>query len=170
MLDGLESVERDLASKAIGFRLLDGDPASEVGRFAGSLAAGAVVCDFDPLRLKRRWKAALSRNLDTALYEVDAHNIVPARVASNKREYAAFTFRPRINGALPEYLRPLRPVAKRGANGYAGIAWSIGGVHDRAWRERAVLGKIRYMSLEGCRRKFDVDAYIRHANGQSAAC
>ncbi|MCQ1534289.1 deoxyribodipyrimidine photo-lyase [Methanosarcina sp. KYL-1] len=48
----------------------------------------------------------------------------------------------------------------RDPNGYAGIAWSIGGVHDRAWRERAVIGKLRYMSYEGCRRKFDVDAYI----------
>jgi len=45
-------------------------------------------------------------------------------------------------------------------NGYAGIAWSIGGVHDRAWFERDIFGKIRYMSYNGCRRKFDVDGYI----------
>jgi deoxyribodipyrimidine photo-lyase len=48
----------------------------------------------------------------------------------------------------------------RDPNGYTGIAWAIGGVHDRAWRERPVFGKIRYMNLAGCRRKFDVDAYI----------
>jgi len=52
----------------------------------------------------------------------------------------------------------------RDPNGYAGIAWSIGGVHDRvhdrAWTERPVYGKIRYMNENGCRRKFDVDAYI----------
>jgi deoxyribodipyrimidine photo-lyase len=48
----------------------------------------------------------------------------------------------------------------RDPNGYAGIAWSIGGVHDRAWREREILGKIRYMSYEGCKRKFDVNLYI----------
>jgi len=48
----------------------------------------------------------------------------------------------------------------RDPNGYAGIAWSIGGVHDRAWREREVIGKIRYMSYEGCKRKFDVKSYI----------
>ncbi len=46
------------------------------------------------------------------------------------------------------------------SNGYAGCAWSIGGVHDRAWSERDVFGKIRYMNDRGCRRKFDVDAYI----------
>ena len=44
-------------------------------------------------------------------------------------------------------------------NGYAGIAWSIGGVHDRAWKERPVFGKIRYMNEAGCRRKFDTAAY-----------
>lgn len=49
----------------------------------------------------------------------------------------------------------------RDPNGYAGIAWSIGGVHDRAWTERPVYGKIRYMNANGCRRKFDVDAYIK---------
>lgn len=49
----------------------------------------------------------------------------------------------------------------RDSNGYAGIAWSIGGVHDRPWKERAVYGKIRYMNDRGARRKFDVDAYIR---------
>ncbi len=39
-----------------------------------------------------------------------------------------------------------------------GIAWSLGGVHDRAWGERRVFGKIRYMSYKGCKAKFDVAA------------
>ncbi|MFN2355363.1 MAG: deoxyribodipyrimidine photo-lyase [Desulfopila sp.] len=45
-------------------------------------------------------------------------------------------------------------------NGYAGIAWSIGGVHDRAWQEREIFGKIRFMNERGCRRKFKVDEYV----------
>jgi deoxyribodipyrimidine photo-lyase len=48
----------------------------------------------------------------------------------------------------------------RDPNGYTGIAWSIGGVHDRAWFTRPVFGKVRYMSSGGARSKFDVDAYI----------
>ncbi len=48
----------------------------------------------------------------------------------------------------------------RDPNGYAGIAWSIGGVHDRAWPSRPVYGKIRSMTYEGCKRKFDVQVYI----------
>jgi deoxyribodipyrimidine photo-lyase len=47
----------------------------------------------------------------------------------------------------------------RDPNGYAGITWSIGGVHDRPWGERKVFGMVRYMSEKGCRSKFDVDAY-----------
>lgn len=50
----------------------------------------------------------------------------------------------------------------RDPNGYAGVAWSIGGVHDRPWGERPVFGMIRYMNDKGCRRKFDVEAYIRN--------
>jgi deoxyribodipyrimidine photo-lyase len=49
----------------------------------------------------------------------------------------------------------------RDPNGYTGIAWSIGGVHDRAWGERKVFGKIRYMNDKGCNRKFDIKTYIK---------
>jgi len=52
----------------------------------------------------------------------------------------------------------------RDPNGYTGIAWSIGGVHDRAWSERPVFGKIRYMSYSGSKSKFDVKKYIMRVN------
>lgn len=49
----------------------------------------------------------------------------------------------------------------RDPNGYAGIAWAIGGKHDRAWGpERPVYGKIRYMSFASTSRKFNSKAYI----------
>ena len=48
----------------------------------------------------------------------------------------------------------------RDPNGYVGIAWSIGGLHDRAWFQRPVFGKIRYMSYKGAQSKFDVKSYI----------
>jgi deoxyribodipyrimidine photo-lyase len=37
----------------------------------------------------------------------------------------------------------------RDPNGYVGCAWSIAGVHDNAWTERPIFGKIRYMNLAG---------------------
>ena len=49
----------------------------------------------------------------------------------------------------------------RDPNGYAGIAWAIGGTHDRPWGERSIFGMIRYMNFKGCERKFDVKAYVR---------
>ena len=49
----------------------------------------------------------------------------------------------------------------RDPNGYAGIAWAIGGKHDRAWGpERPVFGTVRYMSHASTSRKFDSRRYI----------
>ena len=55
----------------------------------------------------------------------------------------------------------------RDPNGYAGIAWSIGGVHDRAWPERSIFGKIRYMNFAGLQRKFNIKEYIKQEDGIS---
>ena len=38
------------------------------------------------------------------MHEVDAHNIVPCRVASEKQEWAAYTLRPKIRRLLPAFL------------------------------------------------------------------
>jgi len=49
----------------------------------------------------------------------------------------------------------------RDPNGYAGIAWAIGGKHDRPWPPaRPIFGNIRYMSFGSTSRKFDSRAYI----------
>jgi deoxyribodipyrimidine photo-lyase len=58
------------------------------------------------------------------------------------------------------YLNDKYELDGRDPNGYTGIAWSIGGVHDRPWFERPVLGKIRYMNRNGAEKKFEVKAYI----------
>jgi len=39
-------------------------------------------------------------------------------------------------------------------------AMAVGGLHDRAWFEREVYGKVRYMSYGGAKSKFKVQAYI----------
>ncbi len=49
----------------------------------------------------------------------------------------------------------------RDPNGYAGIAWSIVGRHDRPWFNRPVFGLIRPMSGASLAKKFDSRAYIR---------
>jgi deoxyribodipyrimidine photo-lyase len=47
----------------------------------------------------------------------------------------------------------------RDANSYAGIAWCFG-KHDRAWTEREIFGKLRYMNAKGLERKFDIHRYV----------
>ncbi len=59
------------------------------------------------------------------------------------------------------YLNDKYELDGRDPNGYVGCAWSIGGVHDRAWAERPVYGKIRYMNKNGCVKKFDIEKYIK---------
>jgi deoxyribodipyrimidine photo-lyase len=58
------------------------------------------------------------------------------------------------------YLNDKYELDGRDPNGYVGCAWSIAGVHDRAWAERPIYGKIRYMNRNGAARKFDINSYI----------
>jgi len=45
-------------------------------------------------------------------------------------------------------------------NGYTGVAWCYG-KHDRAWTERAIFGKLRYMNAAGLERKFKIQEYVK---------
>jgi deoxyribodipyrimidine photo-lyase len=58
------------------------------------------------------------------------------------------------------YLNNKYELDGRDPNGFAGVAWCFG-KHDRAWSERPVFGKVRYMNAAGLRRKFDIEAYVR---------
>ena len=104
MIQGLAEVEQNLAEKNIPFHLLVGPPEMELPEFLRKYGAGCLVTDFDPLRLKRVWKEAVAKKLHIPFSEVDAHNIVPCWVASDKQEYGAYTLRPKILRALPEFL------------------------------------------------------------------
>lgn len=55
----------------------------------------------------------------------------------------------------------------RDPNSYAGVAW-IYGVHDRAWQERPIFGKTRYMAATGLERKCDIDAYVKKVEDLAA--
>ena len=48
----------------------------------------------------------------------------------------------------------------RDPNTYTSVLWCFG-LHDRPWGERAVFGTIRYMGLDGMKRKTDVPSYIK---------
>jgi len=58
------------------------------------------------------------------------------------------------------YLNDRYSIDGRDPNGYVGCMWSICGIHDQGWKERSVFGKVRFMNYKGCKRKFDVAAFV----------
>jgi deoxyribodipyrimidine photo-lyase len=47
----------------------------------------------------------------------------------------------------------------RDANSYAGVG-CVFGLHDRPWGKRPIFGSVRFMSIDGLRRKADPDRYV----------
>ncbi|MFP4466159.1 MAG: deoxyribodipyrimidine photo-lyase [Candidatus Goldiibacteriota bacterium] len=64
------------------------------------------------------------------------------------------------------YLNDKYELDGRDPNGYAGIAWCFG-KHDRAWTERNIFGKIRFMNAKGLERKFNIKEYAEKWNRMS---
>jgi len=112
MIQGLKGVEQELKQFNIPFFLLTRKPEIEIPKFIGENKASIVISDFDPLRIKRIWKREISRKIVIPFYEVDAHNIVPCLIASNKIEFGAYTIRPKIHKLLPEFLDEFPSVKK----------------------------------------------------------
>ncbi|XP_077235521.1 photolyase 1 [Tasmannia lanceolata] len=106
MLRGLRELQRNLKALEIPFFLLQGEVIDNIPKFLNQCDASLLVTDFSPLREIRRWKDELCEKLSEsiAVHEVDAHNIVPIWVASEKLEYSARTIRTKIHKLLPEYL------------------------------------------------------------------
>ena len=75
-----------------------------------------------------------------------------------------WTESPDIAVSTAVYLNDKYELDGRDPNGYAGILWSIVGLHDRPWFERPIYGLVRYMSYEGAKKKFDIKAYIDKIN------
>lgn len=140
MLAGLEEVESALAKYRIPFVLLAGSPADCIIRFVIKNDIGALVTDFSPLRIHRKWKTTVAQTLSIPFYEVDAHNIVPCWIASSKREFSAATFRPRIRRLLPTFLEEIPTL----------------GVHQFPWQ-----GKLRSVDWKSIRRNLDVDRSVK---------
>ncbi|MDD3581312.1 MAG: deoxyribodipyrimidine photo-lyase [Desulfobacca sp.] len=112
MIHGLRGVEQRLRQQRIPFYLITGEPRRAIPEFVNHYRAGLLITDFDPLRLKRQWQAALADRLNISFLEVDAHNIVPAWVASTKAEYGAYTLRPKLLRALPGFLTDFPPLTE----------------------------------------------------------
>lgn len=104
MVKGLQQVSIRLQERNIPFYLLTGNPEIEIPRFCLHNKVKSLVADFDPLRIKRAWLNSICKSVQSDLYVVDSHNIVPAFLVSDKAEYGAYTIRPKINRLLPCFL------------------------------------------------------------------
>lgn len=107
-VDALKEVEEVFKSKEIPFFVLtDNDgkkTAQQIIDLIYDLKAGAVVTDLYPLNMPRKWLDIVSKNINCALFEVDSHNIIPVWEVSDKKEYAAYTIRPKIHKKLKFFL------------------------------------------------------------------
>jgi len=71
---------------------------------------------------------------------------------------------PREAYQIALYLNNKYELDGRDPNGYTGVAWCFG-KHDRAWKEREIFGKVRYMNDKGLKRKFKIDQYLDRVDG-----
>lgn len=114
LVKGLQEIEEECNALNITFHLFYGNGGTEVPKFVREHSMGAVVCDFCPLRVAMDWVENLKKDVpaDIPVIQVDAHNIVPAWVTSDKQEYAARTIRNKIVSKLPQYLTEFPPLVK----------------------------------------------------------
>jgi deoxyribodipyrimidine photo-lyase len=107
LLEGLQEVRGALKERKIKFFVRRGSP-DEVALDAGKTAS-LIVCDMSYLRLQKKWRARVAEEADCAVVQVETEVVVPVELASNKREHAARTLRPRIQEHLDEFLVGLEP-------------------------------------------------------------
>ncbi|XP_058778233.1 deoxyribodipyrimidine photo-lyase [Vicia villosa] len=107
MLRGLRQLCHQLQhTLQIPFFLFQGEAQETVSKFVRECGASLLVTDMSPLREVKKCKAEICERVGdlVTVHEVDAHNVVPLWVASEKLEYSARTLRGKINKKLPEYL------------------------------------------------------------------
>ncbi len=110
ILEGVPENARRFRAAGAGYffylRRSSADPNDMLYRVAKR--AAAVVTDDYPTFIAARHNPSAASKLECAFEVVDSSCIVPmARIP--KREWAAYTIRPKIHKLLPEYLKPLPP-------------------------------------------------------------
>jgi deoxyribodipyrimidine photo-lyase len=116
MLRGLREVSASLGKLSIPFHLLEGDPPHVIPDFCDDRSVGVLVTDFSPLKIKAEWTIGVAEGIEIPIQEVDAHNVVPCWVASQKAEYGAYTIRPKIASLLDEFLTRIPAVKPHSRN------------------------------------------------------
>jgi deoxyribodipyrimidine photo-lyase len=95
MLEGLADVDAALARRDICFVVYEDSPDEVALSLSGR--ASIVVCDRGYLRLQRQWRDRVASEAECCVIQVESDVVVPVETASDKREYAARTLRPKLN-------------------------------------------------------------------------
>ncbi len=103
MLEGLRDVGAGLEKRGIGFSLQRGDPAA-VALQMGERAS-LIVCDRGYLHVQKSWRSRVAKEAGCPVVQIEADVVVPIDLASDKREFAARTLRPKLAHLWPEFLR-----------------------------------------------------------------
>ena len=106
MLEGLQDVQKALEAKGIQMVIRRKSPDSGAVELAKD--AALIVVDAGQLRIQKKRRAKVARQIDCPLYEVETNLIIPVQEASSKENFSAGTFRPRISKKLDYYLVPLK--------------------------------------------------------------
>ncbi len=104
MLKGLQEIAKDAKSKNIPFYILKGTPEKEIPTFCTKYKITDLITDFSPLKIAKQWKEDVLDKVSCNVFEIDAHNVIPVWLTSQKQEFAARTIRPKINKLLAEFL------------------------------------------------------------------
>lgn len=113
LIEGLKEVAAEANSYGMNFYFID-DFATKLVSLVKENNVGAVITEVYPVRPYKQDESTLKLDLpeDVPFILVDAHNIVPVWVASNKEETAARTIRPKITKSLHYYQVEFPALAK----------------------------------------------------------
>jgi deoxyribodipyrimidine photo-lyase len=116
MLEGLKDAQGALESRGIEMVVRKGSP-EEVAIDAGK-EASLVVTDCGYMRQQKKWREKVAGEAGCLVTQVESDLVVPVGFASEKRETAARTLRPRIQEHLDDFLVGLAPtkISKQSLN------------------------------------------------------
>jgi len=123
MLEGLKDIEAELDKYNIGFTLFFEDNHKSLLNEINKLNPSALVFDFSPLNGPKALKNYIAKNAKYKVEVVDAHNIIPTWVASDKEEFAAHTFRGKVHKLLEEWLVQPAKISKQTGNQHVKADW-----------------------------------------------
>ncbi len=104
LLKGLDSFNRSCEESNFTFIMIQASDSNDLVDEIKKFHPKEVIFDFNPLRGPRKLQNNFAKNISCRVSLVDNHNIIPAWVASDKEEFAAYTFRPKIYKHLEKWL------------------------------------------------------------------